>query len=234
MIAEIFAILGRALEGSPALALGAACVWGVLSILLSPCHLASIPLIVAVIGRQAGSSPRQAPLIAGLFAAGILLSIAVIGGLTALAGRMLGDLGSWADHLVAAMLVAVGLHLWDALPGPWTAPGRPAPSRQPPWLAAFMLGLIFGIALGPCTFAFMAPVLAITFSLSGTQAWYGVLLLMMYAIGHCAVIVLAGSATGWVQRYLDWSAQARSATWIKRACGSLAILAGLYLIWNAP
>jgi len=52
MLQEIFTTLTHAIEGTPALALGASVVWGILSILLSPCHLASIPLIVGYINGQ--------------------------------------------------------------------------------------------------------------------------------------------------------------------------------------
>ena len=43
---SLFTSLTEALYGSYSLALLAAFVWGILSILLSPCHLSSIPLII--------------------------------------------------------------------------------------------------------------------------------------------------------------------------------------------
>jgi cytochrome c-type biogenesis protein len=234
MIAQLFAALGHALEGAPWLALGAALAWGILSIVLSPCHLASIPLIVAFIGRQGRISTWQAFLTATLFSTGILITIALVGALTALAGRMLGDIGPHGNWLMAAVFILVGLYLWEVLPTPWSAPGSVQRQQRKGYLAALMLGLIFGIALGPCTFAFMAPVLAVTFKLSAAGMWYGILLLLMYGLGHCGIIVLAGTATEWVQHYLDWTEQSTTATWIKRICGLLVIAAGLYLIWTAP
>lgn len=57
----------------------AAFLRGVLSILLSPCHLASIPLIVGYIDQQGRISTRRAFGIALLFALGILVTIGVIG-----------------------------------------------------------------------------------------------------------------------------------------------------------
>jgi cytochrome c-type biogenesis protein len=234
MITELFGALSRAIEGSPALALSAAFVWGILSIILSPCHLASIPLIVAFIGRQGRISTWQAFLTATLFSTGILITIALVGVITALAGRMMGDVGAWGNWIVAGIFILVGLYLWDVLPTPWSAPGQVHNQQRKGYFAAFALGLIFGIALGPCTFAYMAPILAVTFKLSATEMWYGILLLLMYGIGHCGVIVLAGTATEWVQHYLNWTEQSKTATWIKRNCGVLVIIAGLYLIWSAP
>jgi cytochrome c-type biogenesis protein len=84
---QLFTILSRAVEATPIVALAAAAAWGVLSIILSPCHLASIPLIVGFIDRQGPLPPRRAALIATLFAGGILLTIAAIGAITAAAGE---------------------------------------------------------------------------------------------------------------------------------------------------
>ena len=229
---ELLTTLTRAVEGTPALALGAALVWGILSILLSPCHLASIPLIVGFIDEQGRISTRRAFAISTLFAVGILITIGAIGAITAAAGRMMGDVGRWGNYFVAAVFFIVGLHLLDVIPMPWSGPGQVGMKRKGP-LAAFLLGLIFGIALGPCTFAYMAPMLAVTFRLAGTQALYGILLLLCYAVGHCGVIVLAGTSTGWVQRYLNWTERSKGAVVVRRVCGVLILLAGAYMIYRA-
>ena len=76
---KLFTTLTHAVEGTPAIALAAAFVWGILSILLSPCHLASIPLIVGFIDKQGRMSTRRAFAISALFAVGILITIAAIG-----------------------------------------------------------------------------------------------------------------------------------------------------------
>ncbi len=100
-------------------------------------------------------------------------------------------------------------------------------------LAAFELGLVFGIALGPCTFAFMAPMLGVTFKLAETSFVYGVSLLLAYGIGHCAVIVAAGTSTELVQRFLNWNEQSKGITVVKRICGVLVLLGGVWLIYSA-
>jgi cytochrome c-type biogenesis protein len=228
---ELFTSLTRAVEGAPALALGAALAWGVLSILLSPCHLASIPLIVGFIDEQGRLSVRRAFLISSLFAVGILITIAAIGAITAAAGRLMGDVGGWSNYAVAVVFFLVGLHLLDVIPMPWSGPGRVGMKRKGP-LAAFVLGLVFGIALGPCTFAFMAPMLGVAFQLAASNVGFGVLLLALYGLGHCSVIVAAGTSTGLVQRYLNWNEQSRGAVILKRVCGVLVLAGGLYLIWT--
>ncbi len=229
---QIFTALTRAVEGTPLVALSAAFAWGILSILLSPCHLASIPLIVGFIDEQGRISTKRAFLISTLFAAGILITIAAIGMVTAAAGRMMGDVGRWGNYFVAVVFFVVGLHLLDVIPMPWSGPGQVG-MKHKGMLAALILGLVFGIALGPCTFAYMAPMLGVTFSVASTNTLYGVGLLAVYGLGHCSVIVLAGTSTELVQRYLNWNKRSKGAVILKRICGVLVMLGGLYLLWTA-
>ncbi len=232
MINELFAGLTRAVEGTPAIALAAAAVWGVLSIVLSPCHLASIPLIVGFIDQQGRMTTRRAFTISLLFSLGILITIGVIGAVTAAAGRMMGDVGRWGNYAVAAIFFAVGFHLLDVLCLPLPSAAQPG-IKSKGLLAAFVLGLVFGVALGPCTFAYMAPMLGVTFRLASTNLAYGILLLALYGVGHCGVIVLAGTFTEVVQHYLNWNEKFKGAVFLKKVCGALVLLGGLYLLYTA-
>lgn len=229
---NIFSILTHAVEGTPMIALTAALIWGVLSIILSPCHLASIPLIFGFIAEQKELTTRRAFWTATVFSLGILLTIAVIGVITSLLGRMAGDLGGYANYLVAGIFFLVGLHLLDVIPMPFSAPGQVWIQKKG-LLAAFFLGLIFGIALGPCTFAYMAPIIGVTFKVGATAPLYAAALLLAYGVGHCAVIVLAGTSTEVVQRYLRWNESSPGMRIIKKVCGALVLLGGLYLIYSA-
>ena len=213
--------------------LGASFVWGILSVVLSPCHLASIPLIVGFIDEQGRISTRRAFWISTLFAIGILMTIALIGVITAAAGRMMGDVGRYGNYFVAAILFVVGLHLLGVIPMPWSGPGQVGMKRKG-LVAALILGLVFGIALGPCTFAYMAPILAVSFKVAATSLVYSVVLLLTYGIGHCSVIVLAGTSTEIVQRYLDWNEHSRGTAVVKAVCGILVLLGGVYLVYTAP
>jgi cytochrome c-type biogenesis protein len=145
---------------------------------------------------------------------------------------MMGDVGKYGNYMVAIVFFLVGLHLLGVIPMPWSGPANI--SMKGKGLApAFILGLIFGIALGPCTFAYMMPILSITFSLAGVTILYGFLLLLMYGIGHCSVIVLAGTFTEVVQHYLDWNEKSAGAVIVKKVCGVFVILGGVYLIYTA-
>lgn len=229
---QLFTTLTHAVEGTPAIALAAAFVWGILSIILSPCHLASIPLIIGFINEQGRISTKRAFATSTLFAVGILITIAAIGAITAAAGRMMGNVGQYGNYFVAIIFFLVGLHLLGIIPMPWSGPGQIGMKRKG-LPAALIIGLVFGIALGPCTFAYMAPMLAVTFRLASTKLAYGVLLLLMYGLGHCSVIIMAGTCTELVQRYMNWNEKSKGAIIVKKTCGVLVLLGGLYLIYTA-
>lgn len=232
MIRTIFEWLSNSLQLNPIIALTASFIWGIFSILLSPCHLSSIPLIIAFIGEQGKVSTKRAFWLATLFSLGILTTIATIGLITGLLGRMLGDIGSYGNYIVAIIFFVMGLHLLEIIPLPFLGRSNQPAFRKKGLWAAFGLGLIFGIALGPCTFAYMAPMLGIVFTMSVTQFFYGVVLLFIYGIGHCSVIVFAGTFAGIVQNYLNWNERSKGVVLVKKICGILVILGGIYLIWS--
>jgi cytochrome c-type biogenesis protein len=232
-MSDLFSTLTEAVQGSVPIALGAAFVWGVLSLVLSPCHLSSIPLIVAFMGEQGERTGKRALLTSTVFAGGILVTIAAIGAVTAVVGRMLGDLGPYVNYGLAMVFFVLGLHFLGVFPIPWSGGSRAGSGKRGYW-AAFVLGLVFGTGVGPCTFAFMAPMLGVTFKVA-TQSWLlGAALLLLYGIGHSSMIVVVGTSVEQAQRYLNWNESSRGATTLRKTCGVLIILGGAYLIYTAP
>jgi len=178
-------------------------------------------------------STRRAFFISTLFAVGILITIGAIGAVTATLGRMMGDVGRYGNYFVAAIFFAVGLILLDVIPIPFSGPSQVGMKRKG-LLAALILGLVFGIALGPCTFAYMAPMLGVTFKVASTSLVFGIILLLAYGAGHCSVIVFAGTCTELVQRYMNWNEKSKGAVILKKICGVLVLLGGVWLIYTAP
>jgi cytochrome c-type biogenesis protein len=232
VILGLFTWLSSTLTASPVIALSGSFVWGVLSILLSPCHLASIPLIVGFVDDQGRISTKKACLLSALFSAGILLTIALIGVITGVMGRMMGDVGPYGNYFVAVVFFVVGLHLLGFVPLPFVGNAGQPSFKKKGLLAAFILGLIFGVALGPCTFAYMAPMLGFAFSVASTNMLFAVCLVLAYALGHISVIMFAGTFTGLVQNYLDWNEISKGVTIIKKLCGAFVLLGGLYLLYT--
>ncbi len=232
MIEELFTHLGRAVEGAPLIALGAAVAWGILSILLSPCHLASIPLIIGFIDEQGSVSTKRAFTISLLFSVGILITIALIGVVTALAGRMMGDVGKYGNYVVAVIFFVVGLHLLDIIPLKFAGPGQVNMKRK---------GLPRGLRSRPHFRRGAGP---LHVRVHGPDAGDH-----LQAVGHelavrrapaglrhrnCGVIVVAGTFTEVVQNFLNWNETSKAVGRIKNVCGVLVIFGGIWIIYTAP
>lgn len=231
MVDIIFEFLSNALTGNAYTAVFASFGWGIVSVLLSPCHLSSIPLVVGFINSQGEIIFKRTFTISLVFGVGILITIALIGIITALAGRLMGDVGVAGNYIVASVFFVVGLYLMDIIKLPWDGASI-KPTKHKGVLAALILGLLFGIGLGPCTFAYMAPVLGVVFQVSKTNIIYSIILLLAFGLGHITVIVAAGTLTKKVQQYLNWTEKSKAATYIKRVCGVLVIFGGIYMIYN--
>jgi len=229
----LFTTLTDAMSGSLSIALLASFGWGVLSILLSPCHLSSIPLIIGFLTARGEREGSRGLLLSFVFAVGILVTIAVIGVITAAFGRIMGDVGPYGKYAVAIIFFVVGLYLMDLIHLPETGVVlRPLHLRSP-YLSALVLGLVFGIALGPCTFAFMAPVLGLVFQMSDTNVAGAGSLLLCFGLGHAGVIAAAGGLALRVQAYINWTNRSNVVLWTKRVTGFLVVLGGIYAIYTS-
>lgn len=231
MIESIFTLLSELLYQNIWLAIVSSFAWGILSILLSPCHLSSIPLIIGFLSSQGELTLKRSFQLSLIFAIGILITIALIGGITLAMGRLMGDVGSVGNYIVAAVFFVVGLYLLEVIVLPWDG-AKIMGTKKTGYVSAFILGLIFGIGLGPCTFAFMAPILAVVFQVATTDTFYAAGLLSSFSLGHIIPIVIAGSAINLVQRYLKWSENSKTTKIIKKVCGVLVIFGGIYLIYT--
>jgi cytochrome c-type biogenesis protein len=235
MLREIFIALTELLYAAPALALAAALAWGVLSIVLSPCHLVSIPLIVGYVEKQSKSAGSSPIALSSVFAAGMIISIALTGLVTGLLGRIIGDIGTAGYIILSLAVVYAGLSIpgWVSLPLSGTDTGKHAGRVGVSRWGGFFLGLIFGAALGPCTFAFMAPVLGLILAISSERLLLAIGLGLAFAVGHGGVVILAGSQTERIERLAGWSGRSRSASIIKCISGVLVVAGGVYLFLKA-
>ncbi len=232
MLIKIFTWLTESLSANIFVSLLAAFIWGIFSIILSPCHLASIPLIIGFVDEQGEISTKRAFFISFLFSLGILITIAIIGVITGFLGRMLGDIGKTLTYIIGIIFIIIGLHLLDIIPLPFIGWSGSQNIKKRGPIAAFVIGLLFGVALGPCTFAYMAPMLGVVFSVASKNFLYAFLLILAYAIGHCSIITIAGTSTEIVQQYLNWNAKSKGSIIIKKICGLLVILGGIYLFFQ--
>ncbi len=230
MLDSFFLTVNEWMAGGLAIAAAGCFVWGMISVLFSPCHIASIPLIVAYVGgQQEALKPRDAVRYSVAFTSGLFVTISIVGVICALLGRMLGDVGNYWQILVGLLLVWVALGMLGVEKCSMSGSFLHKLNLKGVW-GAFGLGLAYGVLSGSCTFGFIAPILAlITLQ---QQVVTGLILILLFALGHCLPIVIAGSSTAAVKRLVENSKWQGASGWFRKAAAVVILVLAAYFIVN--
>ena len=216
------------IAGGSTIAAAGCFLWGMVSVLFSPCHLASIPLIVAYVGgQQRAIAPKQAGLYAAAFTAGLFITIALVGIVCAMLGRILGDVGPYWQVLIGGVLIWVALGMLGVEKCQMSG-GLLYRLNLRGVFGAFGLGLAYGVLSGSCTFGFIAPILAII--TVQQKITTGILFILLFAAGHCLPIMVAGSSTAAVRKVMENSTWQGAGNWFRKGAGVMICLLGVYFI----
>lgn len=162
-------------------------IWGILSVLLSPCHLATVPIVVGYVSLKKGNKAGNF-ILSLIFSIGVLLSFILVGVITISLGRIFGDVGILNNLIPAIIFIVFGLYLLGivkfdfSLTGGFTSRGS----------NIFWIGFIYGVGLGPCTFAYAAPILALGYNISAHGILKPAILILLFSLSHCLTLATAG------------------------------------------
>ena len=231
MFGQLMENAGTYVQTSPWLAVVAVFVGGLLTA-SNPCCLAMIPLMMSfVAGREERDfGTLRAFGFSLLFVLGLSTTFTALGMFAALAGKMYGDVSSVWNWVVAVVCLVMGVHLMGVLSVPIPQIVKSQPKVKGP-IGAFVLGLLFGFVSAPCA----APILVVLLTyLAGTHASipYGGFLLLMYALGHSALVLVAGTSMGLARKILESRRMTRATDWMRRAAGLVIILIGVYFAYE--
>ena len=212
----------------PLVAFGAVFLAGVVSS-ASPCVLATIPLVVGFVGGYSDGDRGKAFRYSLVFILGLSLTFTMFGAAAGLLGTMFGTLGGkW--YLIAGV---VALVMGGQLMGLYEIRlpvKRDFKPKQGGIIGAFLLGLFFGVVSSPCA----TPVLVVLLTLVAGkgQVLYGITLLFCYAIGHCLLMLFAGTFTGFVEAFVKARGVVNFSLWAKRVSGAIVVIVGGWFFWQ--
>ena len=214
------------IQQSPALAYLAVFAGGLLSA-ANPCVLISIPLIIGYVGGYAEGNRGKAALFSGAFVLGLSITFTALGLIAALAGSLFGSVGDYWKYIVAAVVILLGLSMLGVFRLPLPE-AKPVAAKRRGLLGALLLGLLFGVVSSPCA----TPVLAALLALLSTQkqVLYGGSLMFVYALGHCALMFIAGLSTGLASKLISSRGLSSFAGVAKKISGAVILAVGVYLI----
>jgi cytochrome c biogenesis protein CcdA len=225
---NLFGDISQLIQQNPWLAVLAVFVGGATTA-SNPCVLAMIPLLMSVVAGTEGANIKKSLGFSALFVLGLSITFTILGLISALMGRMLGDIGAFWKYLVAGVCLVMGLHLLGILKFNISLP-QPMNVRKGGSLSAFLLGLLFGVVSTPCAVPILAVLLA--YVASKGNVVYGGFLLFIYALGHSALILVAGASMGAAKRLIESKGLRRTSLALRRIAGLIIILVGAYFIFQ--
>ena len=209
-------------------------LWGIASVLLSPCGIGIIPLVVSYIENTENPSRSRAFKISCAFCLGIIFNLLLVAFVTSGIGMLLGGYEKLLTLFVSIVFIVMGLHLTGLIHVKIFALSSGAKGTESQNLkGAVILGIVSGLAVGPCSIAYVSPVLSLAISGASESGFmYSVALILSYALGYSLVIILAGTFAQVFAIYLQSERGDKVLKCVNILCGLGLIAAGLYFIYE--
>jgi cytochrome c-type biogenesis protein len=192
---------------------------------LTPCMLSMLPITIGYIGGYETKTRLQAAIQSTWFALGLATTLALMGIVAGIVGKVYGQVGFGLPIIVSIIAILLGLNLLELLPlqlPSYTGLGWMS-KEMPTGVKSYLVGLTFGLVASPCSTPVLGALLA--WVAQSKDPLLGSVLLLAYTVGYVAPLVLAGTFTASVKRLLEvrrWSG------WITPASGVLLIGFGVF------
>ncbi len=223
LLAQLSALIGESVWLAPLLALFA----GVLTS-FTPCALSGIPLVIGYVGGIGQKDTKKAFLLSVTFAAGSAVTFTTLGVIASLAGKLMSAGAGWWYIVLGILMVLMALQTWgifEIIPSSYLV----SKNTKKGHIGAFIAGILAGVFSSPCSTPVLIALLAIVAG-KGNIVW-GILLLLLYSIGHGVLAVVAGTSIGLVQKLTQSKRYARLSTVLKIGMGAIVLAIGLYMFY---
>jgi len=198
----------------------------------NPCVLVMIPLMIGVTaGSQETRGIARSLVFSGLFVIGLSITFTILGIIAALGGRLFGDVGDYWKYIVALVALVMGVHLLGFFQFRFSIPMNTEFLKKGNLLSSpLLLGILFGVVSTPCAVPILALLLTYI-AAKGSSLFYGGILLLLYALGHCVLVVVAGTSIGAAKAVIESKGGRKASSILKKVSGVLVILVGLYFLF---
>lgn len=196
----------------------------------NPCVLAMIPLMIGFVGgTKELTGIKKSLLFSLLFVIGLSITFSILGVIAATTGRLLGDVGNFWRYIVVAVCFLMGIHLLEIfkIPIPRINVGN---TKTTGFIGALLMGMLFGVVSAPCAVPILAVILVLIASKGSII--YGLGLLFFYALGHCVLIVIAGTSIGLAKGLLESRRFQKFNFYLRKVAAVLIILVGVYFLFS--
>lgn len=194
----------------------------------TPCSLSSIPLVIGYVGGVGQKDTKRAFWLSVTFVGGAAVTFTVLGVVASLAGKLIGTSASFWYILLGVLMILMALQTWgifEIIPSSYLI----SKNTKKGFAGAFIAGILGGIFSSPCSTPVLIALLAIIAG-KGSIIW-GILLLLLYSIGHGILAIVAGTSIGFVQKLSSSKKYGRASTVLKIVMGALILLIGFYMFY---
>lgn len=196
----------------------------------SPCTLSSIPLLIGYVQGSGVKDNKKAFKYSIIFSIGLGLTFTVIGVITAVIGKAFLGAGKLWYIVLAFIMIAAGLQVLDVINlFGHKKDSCKIPKKREGILEVFFLGILSGVLASPCATPIMAAIIA--FIAASGNLGLGILMLLMYSLGHSVLIILAGTSFGFVEKIAYSEKGQKTGKILKNILGVIIILVGFYLFY---
>ena len=195
---------------------------------VTPCALSSIPLVIGYVGGTTNSDSKKAFRLSLVFAGGMAVTFTMLGTLASLAGNLIGTSASWWYIVLGALMVLMALQIWgifEFIPSTYLL----SKNKSKGYLGALLTGILGGVFSSPCA----TPVLIVLLAIVAKQGNIlgGILLLLLYSLGHSILALVAGTSVGWVKKITSDPKYGKTSRIIKVITGIVIILLAFYMFY---
>ena len=196
----------------------------------NPCVLAMIPLMIGfVTSNKQTVGIKKSLIFSSLFVLGLSITFVILGIIAALGGRLFGDIGGYWKYIVSIVALVMGVHLLGLFQFNFSIPITTKFLKKGTF-SSLLLGMLFGVVSTPCAVPILVVLLTYV-ATKGSSLLYGGILLFFYALGHCILILIAGTSIGAAKALIESKKVRKISSVLRKLGGVLIILVGLYFLF---
>ncbi|HZW49684.1 MAG TPA: cytochrome c biogenesis protein CcdA [Bacillota bacterium] len=195
---------------------------------VTPCALSSVPLVIGYVGGFGNNDLKKAFRLSLTFALGMALTFTVLGTVASMLGRLIGTSGKWWYLVLGVLMLLMALQTWEIynfIPSTYLI----SKSTKKGYIGAFLAGILGGVFSSPCATPVLVVLLGIV-ARSGNVAW-GVLLLLLYSLGHSFLVLLAGTSIGFVKKITASEKYGFFSKVLKYTMGTVILFIAFYMFY---
>ena len=195
---------------------------------VTPCALSSVPLVIGYVGGTGQRDTKRAFRLSVTFAIGMAVTFTILGSAASLLGKLMQGTGSWWYILLGILMLLMALQTWEIfnfIPSSYAI----SKNTKRGFAGAFIAGVLGGFFSSPCATPVLVVLLAMVAE-KGSLLW-GILLLLLYSLGHSFLVLIAGTSVGFVHKLSSSEKYGGVSKILKIIMGSLIMLIALYMFY---